>query len=71
MKGCVRGYQMVRTAYHPERLKTPLIRSGPRGTGRFRDVRWDEALQFVSDGLRRIRDTWGAGSMRPRCATPD
>jgi anaerobic dimethyl sulfoxide reductase subunit A len=54
---------MVRGVYHPERLKSPLVRSGPRGSGRFREVGWDEALQVVSDRLRRIRETWGAESV--------
>lgn len=59
MKGCVRGYQMVRTVYHPKRLHSPLVRSGPRGSGRFREVGWDEALRLVSNRLRQIGDTWG------------
>ena len=60
MRGCVRGYQMTRAVYHPQRLKSPLVRSGPRGTGRFREVSWREALEAVGDGLRRVRDGWGA-----------
>jgi anaerobic dimethyl sulfoxide reductase subunit A len=60
MRGCVRGYQMIRAVYHPQRLKSPLLRSGPRGSGRFREAGWDEALRVVSDGLRRVRQTWGA-----------
>jgi anaerobic dimethyl sulfoxide reductase subunit A len=63
MIGCVRGYQMIRGVYHVERLRSPLVRSGPRGSGRFREVGWDEALQIVSDRLRRIRETWGAESV--------
>ncbi|UCG00067.1 MAG: molybdopterin-dependent oxidoreductase [Spirochaetaceae bacterium] len=63
MKGCVRGYQMTRVVYHPQRLSSPLVRSGPRGSGKFREVNWDEALQIVSDGLQRIRATWGPESV--------
>lgn len=59
MRGCVRGYQMTRMVYNPERLSSPLVRSGPRGSGQFREVGWDEALQSVSDRLEQIRDTWG------------
>jgi anaerobic dimethyl sulfoxide reductase subunit A len=59
MTGCVRGYQMTRMVYNPERLNTPLIRNGPRGSGKFREVRWDEALQFVRERLDGIRSTWG------------
>jgi anaerobic dimethyl sulfoxide reductase subunit A len=63
MRGCVRGYQMVRGVYHPGRLKSPMVRSGPRGSGRFREVSWDEALQVVRDRLEQIRETWGAESV--------
>jgi len=63
MRGCVRGYQMPRTVYHPQRLRSPLVRSGPRGTGQFREVGWDEALRIVSERLRQIRETWGAQSI--------
>ena len=63
MSGCVRGYQMTRVVYHPERLRTPLLRTGPRGSGRFREVGWDEALQIVSTRLGQIRDTWGPESV--------
>jgi anaerobic dimethyl sulfoxide reductase subunit A len=63
MRGCVRGYQMVRGVYHPGRLKSPMVRAGPRGSGRFREVSWDEALQVVRDRLEQIRETWGAESV--------
>ena len=63
MRGCVRGYQMTRAVYHPQRLKSPLVRSGPRGAGQFREVGWDEALRIVSERLRQIRETWGAQSI--------
>ena len=59
MTGCVRGYQMTRAVYHPQRLSSPLLRSGPRGSGQFREVRWDEALQYVCERLDGIRSTWG------------
>ena len=59
MRGCVRGYQMGRAVYHPERLRSPLVRTGPRGSGQFREVGWDEALKIVSGGLERIRQSRG------------
>ncbi|MBN2552006.1 MAG: molybdopterin-dependent oxidoreductase [Spirochaetales bacterium] len=55
MRGCVRGYQMARTVYHPRRLRAPLLRSGPRGSGRYREVGWKEALRVVAERLERIR----------------
>ncbi|MBN2552104.1 MAG: molybdopterin-dependent oxidoreductase [Spirochaetales bacterium] len=59
MSGCVRGYQMGRAVYHPERLRSPLVRTGPRGSGQFREVGWDEALRIVSRGLERVRQSPG------------
>jgi anaerobic dimethyl sulfoxide reductase subunit A len=50
---------MTRMVYNPERLSTPLIRSGPRGSGQFREVCWYEALKFICERLDGIRSTWG------------
>ena len=35
--------------YGPERLLTPLVRTGPKGTGEFRVATWDEALDLVAE----------------------
>ncbi|MEM5774938.1 MAG: molybdopterin-dependent oxidoreductase, partial [Anaerolineaceae bacterium] len=58
--GCVNGFQMPRIVYHPERITRPLIRTGKRGSGQFREADWDEALDFTADGLRKIKKTHGA-----------
>ena len=63
MQGCARGYQAHRTVYSPERLTTPLIRTGPRGSGEFRRAEWDEALEMAADRLTGIRDRSGAPSV--------
>ncbi len=59
MRGCVRGYQMTRTLYHPDRLRKPLLRTGTKGSGEFREIEWPEALDRVAEGLARIRDRYG------------
>ncbi len=48
MTGCVRGLQMQRVLYAKDRLRRPLIRVGPRGSGDFREVGWGEALESRS-----------------------
>jgi anaerobic selenocysteine-containing dehydrogenase len=40
MVGCVKGFQMTRALYAPDRLKKPLLRTGPRGSGEFKEVSW-------------------------------
>jgi len=59
MAGCPRGYRTPRVVYHPERITRPLRRVGPRGSGEFRSVSWDEALDWVSDRLGEVRDRHG------------
>ncbi len=51
----VKGHH--RRVYSPDRVMTPLVRTGPKGEGRFRSASWDEALDLVAsrigDGPRR------------------
>jgi anaerobic dimethyl sulfoxide reductase subunit A len=63
MQGCPRGYQSHRAVYSPDRLTTPLIRTGERGSGEFRESEWDEALGLVADGLKNARDNHGPASI--------
>ncbi|MEN3048321.1 MAG: molybdopterin-dependent oxidoreductase [Candidatus Caldarchaeales archaeon] len=39
---------------HPRRIKSPMIREGPRGSGSFRPVSWEEALDYVAQNLRKF-----------------
>ena len=39
------------------------MRSGPRGSGQFREVSWDEALGRVADGLTAVREKHGDGAI--------
>ena len=63
MSGCLRGYQMPRTLYAADRLRRPLLRSGPRGSGEYREVTWDEALDVVAERLDDVRSRHGADSV--------
>ncbi|WP_281916232.1 molybdopterin-containing oxidoreductase family protein [Caldimonas thermodepolymerans] len=40
--------------YHPERVLQPLKRVGPKGSGRFERVSWDEALADIAARLSAI-----------------
>jgi len=63
MTGCVRGRQMARVLYAPDRLLRPLIRRGARGSGEFREAGWDEALDLVAERLVSIRDRRASASV--------
>ena len=53
---CARGQAGVSFLYDPDRLKTPLIRTGERGEGKFREATWEEALDHVADRMRVVGD---------------
>jgi anaerobic selenocysteine-containing dehydrogenase len=57
---CVRGRAAPEVVYSPDRLTTPLIRTGEKGRGEFRPASWDEALDLVAKRMKEIRDKYGA-----------
>jgi anaerobic dimethyl sulfoxide reductase subunit A len=63
LHACVRGFGQVERMNHPDRLKYPLRRVGPRGAGEFERTTWDEALDEVARQLRRVRDTYGPAAI--------
>ncbi len=44
-KLCPRGHAALQVTYHPDRIKTPLQRTGPRGSGQFKEITWDDAIK--------------------------
>jgi len=63
LRACTRGRAYLRRQYHPDRLTTPLRRTGPRGSAEFVPVSWDEALDEMAGQLTRVRDTYGHGAL--------
>lgn len=49
---CPKGPALLQELYHPDRLRSPLVRSGPRGKGTWKAVSWEEALKRVAAKLR-------------------
>ncbi len=63
---CVKGrfgYQFYRS---PERLKKPLLRESRDED--FREVSWEEALDFVAERLRKIKDEFGPDAIGVLCS---
>ncbi len=59
-KMCAKGLSGINALYHPNRNKYPLVRVGKRGSGRWRRLTWDEALDRVAGMLMEIREKYGA-----------
>ena len=57
---CEAGLQAL---YHPDRLAGPLERLGPRGSGRFREIGWDRAMDRLRGRLQELRDGGDSGAM--------
>ena len=51
---CTKVSRYTERTYSPERLMHPLKRSGPKGSGQFTPVSWDEALGDIAQRLSTI-----------------
>ena len=51
---CAKVSKYPERTYHAERILTPLKRSGPKGSGQFTPVGWDEALADIAARLEAI-----------------
>lgn len=62
---CTKVNRYLEFVLHPERLRGPLRRVGPRGSGRFREITWDEALDEIAGRWRELIAAHG-----PECILP-
>lgn len=53
---CARGVAGLQMLYHPDRITSPLVRTGDRGAGGWRPVSRDEAIAHIADRLRAARE---------------
>ena len=51
---CTKVSSYTERTYHPDRLLTPMKRVGPKGSGQFEPVSWDEALDAIATRLKTI-----------------
>lgn len=47
---CAKGQAGIYALYNPNRLKHPLKRVGPRGSGKWKTISWDQALTEICEG---------------------
>jgi anaerobic selenocysteine-containing dehydrogenase len=51
--------------YGPDRLLYPAVRSGRKGSGQFKRVTWDEAIELVASRFEKATADAGAESILP------
>ncbi|GAA6201790.1 molybdopterin oxidoreductase family protein [Aquicoccus sp. SU-CL01552] len=53
---CAKGSAGIMQVNAPSRLRAPLKRVGPRGSGDFEEISWDEALEIATGWLKPLRE---------------
>ncbi|WP_438974756.1 molybdopterin oxidoreductase family protein [Roseicyclus sp.] len=54
---CAKGAAGIMQVTAPSRLRAPLRRVGPRGSGQFEEISWDEALETATAWMAPLRAT--------------
>jgi DMSO reductase family type II enzyme molybdopterin subunit len=49
--GCQKGSAWAQQAHAPDRLTHPMRRVGPRGSGEWERISWEDALEIVADAI--------------------
>jgi anaerobic selenocysteine-containing dehydrogenase len=62
---CPKVTKFVDRVYSPERVLTPLRRTGAKGEGRFEPISWDAALDEIGQRLGAIIDEHGGEAIVP------
>jgi anaerobic selenocysteine-containing dehydrogenase len=60
---CTKGFASLQLAYHPDRLTYPVRRMGPKGSGQWERISWDEALDTIATRILDYKDNFGAESV--------
>ena len=56
---CAKGARYAERSYHSDRLLKPMRRSGPKGSGQFRPVSWDDALDEAAEKIAGVARKFG------------
>lgn len=60
---CPRGAAGIALLNDHERVQSPMIRTGPRGSGQWKKATWEEALDYVGEKLGKIIEENGGHSV--------
>lgn len=62
---CAKVRRFPERLYGDARLRHPMVRTGPKGSGQFTRTGWDEALQAIVQAVRTVCERWGAEAILP------
>jgi len=62
---CAKVARYAERVHHPDRLKQPLRRTGPKGSGQFVPIGWDDALDLVAEQFLRAEARHGSEAVWP------
>jgi len=60
---CIKGLATPEITYHPSRLREPLRRKGPRGSGEWETASWDRVLDEIASKMDTLRKEYGPESI--------
>jgi anaerobic selenocysteine-containing dehydrogenase len=62
---CEKVSRYAERVHHPDRLDAPLRRTGPKGSGQFEKIGWDEALDTIAAEFKAASEKHGTESVWP------
>jgi len=62
---CAKVARYAERIHHPDRLMYPMRRTGPKGSGQFARISWDEALDEIADRFNQAEREFCAESVWP------
>ena len=62
---CAKVARYAERVHHPDRLTRPLLRTGPRDSGQFREIGWDEALDRIASAFTEAAAKHGPATVWP------
>jgi anaerobic selenocysteine-containing dehydrogenase len=62
---CAKVARYAERIHHKDRLTQPLRRTGPKGSGQFAPISWDDALDIVAENFLKSERAFGAESVWP------
>jgi anaerobic selenocysteine-containing dehydrogenase len=62
---CAKVARYAERSHHPDRLMYPMRRTGPKGSGQFARISWDEALDEIAARFNEAERAFGSEAVWP------